>query len=63
MVNFSVLVNGSPSGFLAACGLRQGDPMSPLLFIIVREAFSIMLSVATDGDLISLFLWGMEIQV
>lgn len=41
---FSVLVNGSPVGFLEGKkGLRQGDPLSPTLFVIVMEAFTRML--------------------
>jgi hypothetical protein len=48
-VRFSILVNGTPSGFFSSSrGLRQGDPLSPLLFVVFMEALSRMLTAALD---------------
>ena len=40
-VHFSILVNGSSEGFFGSShGLRQGDPLSLLLFLVIMEVLS-----------------------
>ncbi|XP_050281856.1 uncharacterized protein LOC126722748 [Quercus robur] len=57
--HFSILINGSPSDFFGSSkGLRQGDPLSPLLFDIVIEALSRMLDVAASTGQFSGFSVG-----
>ncbi|KAJ0797670.1 putative RNA-directed DNA polymerase [Helianthus annuus] len=48
----SILVNGSPTfEFSCGKGMRQGDPISPFLFIIVMEALSGLVKKACDDGI------------
>eukprot|EP00268_Persea_americana_P038868 TRINITY_DN38524_c0_g1_i1.p1 TRINITY_DN38524_c0_g1~~TRINITY_DN38524_c0_g1_i1.p1 ORF type:complete len:155 (+),score=21.32 TRINITY_DN38524_c0_g1_i1:451-915(+) len=53
---FSIIINGSPRGSIPAHrGIRQGDPLSPFLFVIVAKAVSRMIMAVASEDLISGF--------
>lgn len=57
--SIAVLVNGLPSDFFAIeWGLRQGDPLSPLLFNICVSGFSCMLNQLLGEKLFSGVKWG-----
>ncbi|GAU44838.1 hypothetical protein TSUD_280390 [Trifolium subterraneum] len=48
----SVLANGSPAeDFSVGKGLRQGDPLSPFLFLIVAEGLMGLMCKAVDNNL------------
>ncbi|XP_071729272.1 uncharacterized protein [Rutidosis leptorrhynchoides] len=50
--SISVLINGSPtSEFSLGRGIRQGDPLSPFLFILAGEGLNIMSKMATEKGL------------
>ncbi|RVW74227.1 putative ribonuclease H protein [Vitis vinifera] len=51
---FSMLVNGVPAGFFSSSkGLRQGDPLSPYLFVMGMEVLSVLITRAVEGGFIS----------
>lgn len=51
-VKYSIIVNGGQiCNVIPGRGLRQGDPLSPYLFLIVADVFSILLQKAINNKL------------
>ena len=47
---YSVLINGEPRGHITPTrGIKQGDPLSPYLFLLCAEGLSSMLRKATEN--------------
>lgn len=52
-VSYSVLINGTPYGYIHPTrGIRQGDPFSPYLFLLVAEGLSsLIVQVENEGKI------------
>ena len=56
--SFSVLINRFSAGFFPSSrGLRQGDPLSPYLFVIRMEALNCLINRVVEGN----YLYGCRI--
>ena len=57
--SISILVNGSPTDeFKPQRGLRQGDPLAPLLFVLVAEGLTGLMREAVSRNLFHSFMVG-----
>jgi len=57
----SVLVNGSPTAeFPLKRGLRQGDPLSPFLFLLAAEGLNVLMKAVVDSNLFTGYQFGVH---
>ena len=53
-VSYAILVNGQPSGKIKPTrGIRQGDPLSPYLFLLCAKALSALLTRAEENGVLT----------
>ena len=53
MVSYSILVNGEPKGeIFPSRGIRQGNPLSPYLFLLCSEGLNRMIQKVAREDII-----------
>ena len=49
--SYSVLINGEPKGYITSSrGIKQGDPLSPYLFLLRAEGLSSLIRKATESQ-------------
>ena len=60
---FSIVLNGSPTNtFSPSQGIRQGDPLSPFMFILMAKGLSRRIKAAiVDGSLLGLAIHGLHL--
>ena len=59
--NFSIMIHGRPKGnFNASGGIRQGDPLSPFIFVLVADVLNRLVEKARDVQLIEGFEIGRD---
>lgn len=55
----NILVNGSPAGnFRLERGIRQGDPLSPFLFLVDAEGLNLLAKKAVAEGMLTAARWG-----